>query len=155
MKPTLNTRMDPRLDPPFDLEAFLAGHGFTRTSSSPDVYRHAHVEVENNGGHLYVRRYTSLGRRLIDWACAYGPGVPRELIIMAVLAAFTPVPVPQGNAGTWSVWAAVPLTVGVGLSRDAARDASGWLGAEGWPYLTYLSDGDTPPAGDPTAHPDS
>ncbi|MCK9903591.1 hypothetical protein MXD63_26510 [Frankia sp. Cpl3] len=141
--------------PPFDLSVFLADHGFRQTRSGPDVYQHAHVAVEINNGFLYVRRHSAPGRRAVDWSAGYGPGTPHELIIMAILAAFTPVPVARDDAGTWSVWAAVPMAVGVGLSQGSARVAVRWLRARGWPYATHRPDGATPPTGDPTPPPDS
>ncbi|WP_018504983.1 hypothetical protein [Parafrankia discariae] len=145
----------PLLHPPFDLTAFLTDHGFRQVRRGPDVYRHGRVEVEDNGGHLYVRRYTSLERRLVDWACAYGPGAPPALISMAILAAFTPIPVAPADAGDWSVWAAVPIPVAAELSHDTARAATRWLRARGWPYATFGPDRSAPPTGAPAPRSDT
>ncbi|ORT46585.1 hypothetical protein, partial [Frankia sp. KB5] len=129
------------------------GHGFRRVRTGPDIYQHAHVEVEDHAGFLYVRRYASPERRSVTWSAGYSPSTPPELVITAILAAFTPIPVARDDAGTWSVWAAVPLTVGVGLSLDSARAATRWLQARGWPYATHQPDASSPPAGTPASQP--
>ncbi|WP_242666586.1 MULTISPECIES: hypothetical protein [Parafrankia] len=134
------------MDSPFDLAAFLIGHGFWQVRTGPDLYRHGRVEVENTAGHLHVRRHTAPGGEL-EWACTFGPGTPAALIRMGVLAAFAPLPVTPDDGGDWSVWAATPIRIGAELSYGTARAATRWLQIQGWPYVAHAP-GATPPTGE-------
>ncbi|WP_152991669.1 hypothetical protein [Frankia sp. R43] len=129
------------MDSPFDLAAFLIGHGFWQVRTGPDLYRHGRVEVENTAGHLHVRRHTAPGGEL-EWACTFGPGTPAALIRMGVLAAFAPLPVTPDDGGDWSVWAATPIRIAPSCRTDRRRHP---LAADpGWPYVRARP-GATPP----------